>query len=1320
MITKLKSLYDQKEYNQALDIINQELHVLKSMRHSEIKQKLNRIKSAEEFQVLIRFTDHFLMYQYSSFIARYAYRRFPCVLTLSWYCEELLDNGKLLEADELISAAIAENQEDIQDGEEVERLYFCKIRCLLEMKLFKEAEKLLEKVKESSRPLHDKIGYVFMQTGNREKAEKYFQQGLNDSEKGRICYLLLADLKASNGQIEEALALIEQGEKLYPETPSFMLEKIRRYRDLGKMTEMLELIQELNERIAEHAYQKYFRYLTKTAYYQLGEFDILRNEDKREKSLFTVKNEQGELIKLTIKPIIQKSNYCVPASLEMILTYFGKDITQDEIATHIFDFTGSKLSTTVDYLEENGYACRYFVGKKELYQELLKKNIPILLSVDFEHSSHVQVMTGYDSMFDFYHIQEPNLLETMYLAADDMEKANASTSYMSIVCVPKERAQELSFLSKEEDDYFRRLHDLGEKLEEDEEKYKETFLEFLKAAIDVPYSPIYVVKHFSFEEYSDFIVQCAEKLLESYPNNDFMNLHVAQAYMRLQRMEQAREQLNHTARKTFSPLYHFLNGRIALYFDEMKEAIGYFRNSLQLDPDQYYTWSYLALAYLYSGDVKKAEYFSSISMQLAPKERFVRINHAAVLIEKQEYDEARGIYDQLIREIPTDGHAWYERARLDQKLGKIRKALRGYLMAINLEDNIPFAVLAAADLYDYELKEPAKAEEILQSGINTAVSAQLLVRLGDFYHERGEIEKCRDCYQECIDLFPDEGFAYIGLAEILGRQENKEKAVEFLKTHKAKFDKDSEYLINSGSMMAEWAMEEDNNQLIEESLELIENGINHIHSNFNEALELYVKIAGETPFINRAIDFLKQKFTDNSSVIEFKCYEGTLFEEQQQYAPALDCYKTAIQVREDSFPYYRLGEVYFKLGMYEPAASAYKTSISIDPAIEPAYLRLAEIAAFNENHEEEAEYLLRLLEFAPVSVNIEYLVSILDEDKQRQLLAMLLSLPKGLNEIWRLDSEAYVYGALGETQLEQEKVNAALQLNPDYSELLHHQAKIFIKAKKWKKARSILTLLLNNDPENGELYRTLIIYSAAANKWSRLPNFLTKLEGKDEGKSTRFLFAAEAGKQFVLDMNLNDEVEGNAFGRFVTKLKNHTKQIYLFGSIIELYEMAIRLDKNNLSAVSHFAKLYEDFELTEDAIKILQKSLKKQWDEPLAYQLGLNYLNEEDYFSALPLFERQLNSDPEDSHLRYLVALCHCEMGETRVAEDMMMRIIKENPYEHDVHLRLGRLFNEQARHLGAKDILEKGMVYHPYDAEIREELQLTNQNLEKSIVLTN
>ena len=64
MITKLKSLYVQKEFYQALDIMNKEISRLKSLRFTELKHELNKIKSAEEFQVLLRLTDHFLMYHY--------------------------------------------------------------------------------------------------------------------------------------------------------------------------------------------------------------------------------------------------------------------------------------------------------------------------------------------------------------------------------------------------------------------------------------------------------------------------------------------------------------------------------------------------------------------------------------------------------------------------------------------------------------------------------------------------------------------------------------------------------------------------------------------------------------------------------------------------------------------------------------------------------------------------------------------------------------------------------------------------------------------------------------------------------------------------------------------------------------------------------------------------------------------------------------------------------------------------------------------------------------------------------------------------------
>ncbi|MGG1674674.1 tetratricopeptide repeat protein [Neobacillus sp. NRS-1170] len=1326
IITQLKALYEQEQFYQALEVLNGEISRLKSLRYTDLKKEFEKIESAEDFKIILKCTDHFLMYNYSAFIVRFAYRRFQNLLTASWYCEELLDGGRPLEAEEIITHVITESKEDISKSESLESAYFSKIRCLLEMKRFMEIDPLLEKLQESSRPIEDKLGYIHLQMGNREKAEEFLKMGLKDPERGRYCYLLLSDLYAANGRPMEALKLIEEGEALYPETLTFLVEKVKRYRDLGKPCEMLEVIKQLNERIPLHVYQKYFRHLTGNAFYQLEDFTRLEDFIKEESltsSLFIRKKEAGELIKLKIRPIVQKSNYCVPASLEMILNYYGMNKTQDEIASHIFDFTGSRLSTTVAYLEELGFSCRYFIGNKERYEQLLKQGIPILLSVDFEHSSHVQVMTGYDSRFDFYHIQDPNMLEGMYVSSEELQKANRATNYMSIVAVPNERAEEIVFLSHEEDTYFRTLHDFGEKMEEDESRYKESFFQFLQENIEIPYTPIYVVKHFSFDEYGDFIIACAEKLLLEYPNSDFFNLHVAQAYLRLSKMELSEDQLAKTTRKTFSTLYHFLKGRISLYFDKPEEAAHFFRSSLQLDPDQYYIWSYLALSYLYQKDIVQAEFFSKISMMLAPDDRFIRMNHAAVLREKNEYENARKLYNALIKEEPKDAHAWYERAHLDQKLGKLRKALRGYLVSMKLDNETPFAYLAAADLLELEFDQWEKAEEILLSGIHLAKSSQIYVRLGDLYKDQEEWSKAINIYQTCISLFPDERFAYFGMAESMANDDQKEEAVQYLKKNAGRFENDSEFLINCGRIFADWAKEEEILPLLEDGLSLFEKGMEFIHSNLYDALEIYVGLVEETTLVDRAIEFLGEKSAQHPNIIEYKCFQGTLYEEKQQYAQAIATYKSALKVRVDSFPYYRLGAVYFNLNQLDLAEDAYKKCLELDAKVVHAYLKLAEIALYQEKPEEEVDYLLRLLEIAPINVNVEYLTSILDEKGLHNLLNKLENLQGSSPEAWRLDMLAYTHGALGNIEAEVSTLMAALDIEPEQPELLHHQAKLFIKLKKWEKVSLRLKQLLNKYYEDEDLFKTLIQFTAASNRWTALEEFLHHFNGTSEEKGSMFQLAAEAVEEHFRGIDWLEEDEGNVFTRFVRKLKNRFKQMKIFGTAIGLYETAIKLNPDNLNLVSRFAKFYEDFDLMDDAIKVLLKAISAAWDDRIAYQLGMIYLDSKDYQAAWPLFEKCLQEDSENSHLQSVAAYIIGEQGDLAEAEKRMKQVIAENPFENHAHSHLGRWLNKQGKYAEAKDLLEKGMEIHPFDPSIKLQLSVTlsylNEN-EKALEMIN
>ena len=195
--------------------------------------------------------------------------------------------------------------------------------------------------------------------------------------------------------------------------------------------------------------------------------------------------------------------------------------------------------------------------------------------------------------------------------------------------------------------------------------------------------------------------------------------------------------------------------------------------------------------------------------------------------------------------------------------------------------------------------------------------------------------------------------------------------------------------------------------------------------------------------------------------------------------------------------YYRLGEVYYQTGQYGLATDTLIKCIELDKQIESALVRLAEIAGMQGKHEEEAEYLLSVLYLSPQSVNIEYLATILDEDGLIQLVNQLQLLEGADLKIWQLDALSYVYGALGKTSEEEEYLAAALAIESDHPELIHHQAKLAIKMKSWVKAAAFLEVLLNQYPEDEEIYQSLILYTAQANKWSSLPGFSSCFKGEE-------------------------------------------------------------------------------------------------------------------------------------------------------------------------------------------------------------------------------
>lgn len=284
-----------------------------------------------------------------------------------------------------------------------------------------------------------------MHTGEWEKAEEQFIAGMQHKDCEELSTYLLSQLYANKGEQKRALQLIDDAIVKFPQVPYFHFEKVKYLLDLGKYEEMLAVIDNINNQLPYHAYKTYFVHLRAEALYKMNKLVDLQQLLKEEKSLKESlyhnleKNPDGKKVHLPIVPIVQKDNYCVPTSLEMMLHLWGEKRTQDEIAEFIFDMTGSKFSDTVSYLEELGYEYRYFKGNVENYKRLLDQGIPVLLSIDIEHASHVQVLAGYDDTLQAFYIQDPNFIEPVIVEYRKLQEKYRYTGCLAITFVPKEK-----------------------------------------------------------------------------------------------------------------------------------------------------------------------------------------------------------------------------------------------------------------------------------------------------------------------------------------------------------------------------------------------------------------------------------------------------------------------------------------------------------------------------------------------------------------------------------------------------------------------------------------------------------------------------------------------------------------------------------------------------------------------------------------------------------------------------------------------------------------------------------------------------------------
>ncbi|AJG65580.1 tetratricopeptide repeat family protein [Bacillus anthracis] len=623
-----------------------------------------------------------------------------------------------------------------------------------------------------------------------------------------------------------------------------------------------------------------------------------------------------------------------------------------------------------------------------------------------------------------------------------------------------------------------------------------------------------------------------------------------------------------------------------------------------------------------------------------------------------------------------------------------------------MDSNAPYIYTKLAEIYESDLKDEERTKEVLLKGIEKCDDkAPLYVKLGDYHFQNDSLEEAETLYTRALEENHDDVYSHFGLTQVYMAREQYKEAKEYILSIEKQIEKSQDFLMNAGMVL--WDAEVElggSEEGFKVALSKLESGIKQSEYNVASALDEYVNRIKGTVFVQRGIAFLRTIHKERNEVSEYGCYIGILYESIGQYGQAMKRYNKVIEQKETALPYYRIGEALMALGQLTEAKQAYETCLELDGNFVGVHLQLAEIYEKEENRSKEQSHMVQAMKEEPLHINMEYLAQLsVEMNLQEELLAELEQLADEVPEIWRLDAIAYVYGAMDEIDKEQAQIEEALRLDGEHTEVLYHYAKVLVKNRN-AKAIEIAMKVIQKDINNERIFDVYVKAIEQHKKWSNIRDFLHTLKVKKAERSMAFMYAASAVTERWIERQQNEQPKKSIITRAFYRMKNRAKEISIITTIIDLYEISLKLNQKNSMAAQRFALFYENVAMYKEAIDVLQTSLESKWDYDVAKQLVNLFIecDEEDMIrDASELTKQMVRELPDDYDTLLLHAQVLFKAGEERKAEKITLQLTEQTPFVSRAFLALGEIYQSQERFEEAIQVLENASIHHPNETAI-------------------
>ena len=219
-----------------------------------------------------------------------------------------------------------------------------------------------------------------------------------------------------------------------------------------------------------------------------------------------------------------------------------------------------------------------------------------------------------------------------------------------------------------------------------------------------------------------------------------------------------------------------------LVLNRTDEAISVLAQGKQVNPSAPEPPFLLALAYTKQERFAEAAEEYKAILEQNPRNLRAMSSLADILIVQEKLEDAAKVYEQLL----TTGEGsdrpliHFNLGILYSKLNDNTKAIEHFKRTVELDDKYLQGYTALGVLYETEEQYEQAVENLEEAVKIEPLSRNLGRHLADMYHKAGRKKDAVHQYGLLIDLYPDDPNVYIGLASLYTQDDEMDKALEVL------------------------------------------------------------------------------------------------------------------------------------------------------------------------------------------------------------------------------------------------------------------------------------------------------------------------------------------------------------------------------------------------------------------------------------------------------------------------------------------------------------------------------------------------------------